>query len=144
MMASLSVVTFETGAEAPKFAGVRVLEQVDVLAVVSAGDHVAIWREGRWDHCVMGRSREGSARCLQSSDGELGEWRLSEMCHKGAVVVLIEYEGGTEESLEQSYEWARDQIALTRGDTLQKRLLRCAGGVDFVVRSRGLRCADLR
>jgi len=43
-MGSLSAVTYEAGAEAPKSAGVRVLELVDILTVVSAGDHVALWK----------------------------------------------------------------------------------------------------
>jgi len=48
----------------------------------------------------MGRSHEGSARCLRSCDGVVEESGLSELCHKGAVV-LREYEGGMEADAEQ-------------------------------------------
>ncbi|CAL8461688.1 g1219 [Coccomyxa elongata] len=63
------------------------------------------------------------------------EERLSTVCGGGAVVVLIEYEGGKEEC---SYEWAKEQMTLMEANTLQRRILRCEGDLEFAVRSRRL------
>jgi hypothetical protein len=140
-MAGLKLVALEASPEAPRFAGVRVLALVDVQAATYAGDHVAIFNKGNWDHCVMGRSRERCLWCLMGTESGVREERLSTVCGGGAVVVLIEYEGGKEEC---SYEWAKEQMALMEANTLQRRILRCEGDLEFAVRSRRLRCASAK
>lgn len=140
-MASIEAITIEKGSEALRYAGLRRVELVDVLVVASAGDHIAIWNQGIWEHCVLGRVSDGCVCCFMCADDLVRELRLNQVCGQGAIAVLIEYEGGNEKSLEQSYEWARDQVTLTREDTLQRRLLRGAEGLGFAIRSRKLRCA---
>ena len=140
-MAGLELVATEAGPEAPRFAGVRLLELVDVQAATSAGDHIAVFNKGKWNHCVMGCSRERCVWCLMGTDSGVREERLSTVCGGGAVVVLIEYEGGKEEC---NYEWARDQMALMGANTLQRRILRCEGDLGFAVRSRRLRWAHCK
>ena len=140
-MASLKCLAIEAGLEAPLFAGLRVVEPLDIQAAASAGDHVAIWKEGEWIHCVMGRNREGCVWCFRGTDSGVQEERMSAVCGRWGVVVLIEYEGGKRES---SHEWARDQMAFMGEDTLQRMILRCTGGLEFAVRTRTVRCVPRR